>query len=90
MRGRACVGQHPAAAAHRHDRARAEHTADTDDERVAPAGAEVVETGLMAQLVTIDDSTRAFQQDGEDRSLPRSQRHRSAAASHRGERNDAS
>jgi hypothetical protein len=69
---------------------RSEHAADADHQGVAPSRTEVVETGLVAQLIAVDDATGASQQDGEDGSLPRAQRHRSAAASHHGDRIDGS
>ncbi len=87
---RGLLGEHPAAPAHGDDRVRPERPADGNQQRIAPARAEVVEACLVAQLLTVDNSTGASQQDGEDRPLPRSHRQRSAAASHRGDRNDGS
>ena len=65
--------QPPAAPAHRHDGVRAEGPPDADEHRLATSRAELVEAGVAAQLVAVDDPAAVVDERGQDRTLPRTE-----------------
>ena len=54
--------QHPAAAAHRADRVRSEHSAYADEDRIATSLAEVLDPDPACQLTTAHDFAGVFGQ----------------------------